>query len=197
MVENTLDNFMRRLAKWMALVGGVVLMCLIAITCISVIGRLLNTIGHNDFLENNFQFISTQLTRFGPIIGDFEIVEAGIAFAIMAFLPWCQLNRAHATVELFTGFLPGNLNRFLGFIWEVLFAFVMIIIAWRLYVGTTDKMRFGETTFMLQFPVWWGYAACTVAAIIACIISVYSAGLYAKDLKNGTPDTSQTGEHGA
>ncbi|MGI9350393.1 MAG: TRAP transporter small permease [Rhizobiaceae bacterium] len=194
MVENTLDMFMRRLAKWMALLGGAVLICLIAVTCISVIGRLLNTIGHYDILETEFPFISNLLIKFGPIVGDFEIIEAGIAFSIMAFLPWCQLNRAHAIVEIFTGFLPGILNRMLGFIWEALFAFVMIIIAWRLYVGTTDKMRFEETTFMLQFPVWWGYAACTFAAIIACIISIYSVWLHARDLKNSNPEISQTGE---
>lgn len=166
----------------MALLGGLVLACLIVVTCISVAGRLLNTVGHYAFIKENIPFLSSILTQAGPILGDFELVEAGVAFAIMAFLPWCQLNRSHASVEVFTGFLPKTTNRFLAFFWELVFAFVIFVITWRLYVGTTDKMRYGETTFLLQFPVWWGYAACCAAAVIACIIAVYSAWLHAREV---------------
>ena len=38
----------------------------------------------------------------GPVPGDFELVEVGTGFAVFAFLPWCQLKRGHATVDLFT-----------------------------------------------------------------------------------------------
>jgi len=167
----------------MALLGGVVLTCLIAVTCLSVIGRVLNTLGHSDFVKDKLTFAHDVLTWFGPITGDFEIVEAGVAFAIMAFLPLCQLNRSHAIVEVFTGFMPGKANRFLDLLWETLFSFILIVIAWRLFIGTTDKMRYGETTFMLQFPVWWGYAACTVAAGIACLVAVHSVWLRIGDLR--------------
>ena len=162
---------MHLLARGMALFGGAVLVCLIIITCNSVAVRILNTLGHSETIKESLPAVSGFLTKFGPIVGDFELVEAGVAFAIMAFLPWCQLNRAHATVELFTGFLPSRYNQILALLWEALFAFVLVIITWRLYVGTTDKMRYGETTFLLQFPVWWGYAACAAAAavlVVAC-----------------------------
>ncbi|MEM7214539.1 MAG: TRAP transporter small permease [Pseudomonadota bacterium] len=184
-----MNTIMHKLARWMAFLGGTVLLCLVAITCISVLGRILNTVGHYPFVKENIAFLSNLLTKAGPIVGDFELVEAGVAFAIMAFLPWCQLNRAHAAVELFTGFLPKTPNRLLAMFWEILFAAVMVIITWRIYVGTTDKMRYGETTFMLQYPVWWGYAACTIAAGVACIIAIYSAWLHTKDFfdpKQGT-----------
>lgn len=183
------------LARVMALFGGVVLVSLIVITCASVAGRILNTFGHSTFFKENLTSIGSFFTQFGPIVGDFELIEAGVAFAIMAFLPWCQLNRAHATVELFTGFLPDKPNQFLALIWEAVFAFVMIIITWRIYVGATDKMRYGETTFLLQFPVWWGYAACTVAAAVACVVAVYSVWLHLKDvLANNNPDQEPAAE---
>lgn len=168
----------------MALLGGAVLILLIAVTCLSIIGRSLNTIGHSDFVETSLSAFSDVLKSFGPIVGDFEIVEAGVAFAIMAFIPLCQLTRGHAKVELLTAFLPLKFNRFLAFIWELIFAIVLIVIAWRLYVGTTDKLRYGETTFMLQFPVWWGYAACTFAAFIAAFVGIYSLYLHFNDLKS-------------
>ena len=82
-----------RLARMLALLGGLVLVALTIITCISIAGRALISFG------------------LGPVPGDFELVEAGVAFAIFAFLPWCQLNRGHATVDLFTSFLSERTNR--------------------------------------------------------------------------------------
>ncbi|MEL7429358.1 MAG: TRAP transporter small permease [Pseudomonadota bacterium] len=179
-----MDAIMVRLARLMALLGGTVFCLLVALTCLSVLGRTLDTIGHSEFIKDNLGFLSGILVFFGPVNGDFELVEAGVAFAIMACIPWCQLNRAHATVELFTNFFPHAANRFLAFVWEVLFAFVWLVVAWRLYVGTSDKMRYGETTFMLQYPVWWGYAACCAAAIVACVIALYSVWLHWIDMRN-------------
>lgn len=175
-------------ANLMALAGGFVLICLIVLTSLSVTGRLFNTLGHSAFLKENFTTIAEFLAKFQPITGDFELVEAGVAFAIMACLPLCQLSRKHAVVEIFTNFFPQVLNRILDFVWEVIFAFVLIIIAWRLYVGTGDKIRYNETTFMLQFPVWWGYAACTFAAFIAAIVAIYSVWLRLSDLRDPSPD---------
>jgi len=176
-----IDNLIRKSAKFMAYLGGAVLLILIFVTSVSILGRILNTIGHNAFIEQSLAPLSALFIKFGPINGDFEIVEAGVAFAIMCFLPLCQLNRGHASVELFTAFFPRSVNAFLAFLWEAVFAFVLIIIAWRLYVGTGDKMRYGETTFMLQYPLWWGYAACAFAATIACIAAIYSVYLHGKD----------------
>ena len=56
-------------------------------------------------------------------------------------------------------------------------ALVILLITWRLFAGMQDKLRYGETTFLLQFPVWWAYAACLAAACIACIVSLYCAVL--------------------
>ena len=187
-----MDKLVRRCARLMAFAGGAVLVCLVILTCVSIIGRLLNTMGHSPFVETYLSFLAPFLKGFGPINGDFELVEAGIAFAIMAFVPLCQLGRGHATVEVLTSMMPVSLNRLLAFIWEIVFAFVMFVIAWRLYVGTTDKMRYGETTFMIQFPVWWGYAACTFAAVVAFLVSLWSVWLHFRDLRDvgaGTRDS--------
>lgn len=164
-----------RLAKAMAVLGGIVLVLLVGLTCLSVLGRLINSLGHSEIIEKNLGFFSDILQSFGPINGDYELMEAGIAFAVFAFLPWCQLTRGHAVVEILTTRFPEQVNRFLAFLWEVLFALTLIVIAWRISVGMTDKMRYGETTFLLQMPVWWGFAVCAIAAVIASIVAVYSA----------------------
>ena len=169
-------------SKTMAVVGGLVLVFLIAITCLSVLGRILNGIGHLDFVENHLGILGHALKALGPINGDYELVEASMAFAIFAFLPWCQLNRQHAKVELFSSFFPSFVNALLNLLWEILFALALILVAWRLQVGTTDKMRYQETTLLLQMPVWWAFAVCAIAATIASGVAIYSCWLHSREL---------------
>ena len=172
-----MHRIVERLARLMALLGGLVLTVLVILTVVSVTGRGLNTLGHSDFLEGLAPGIAAWLIALGvgPVNGDFELVEAGIAFAIFAFLPICQLHSAHATVDVFTNLMPGRVNRFLAAFWEMVLAIVIIIIAWRLYTGFTEKLDNGQTTFLLQFPVWWAYGASFVAALVAALASVYAA----------------------
>ncbi|WP_245776310.1 TRAP transporter small permease [Thalassovita taeanensis] len=168
---------MTGLARAMAVLGGVVLTLLILLTCVSVIGRTLNTLLHTDWVEGLLGgFAKTLLgTGIGPILGDFELVEAGIAFAIFAFIPLCQITGSHATVDIFTSVLSSRVNRAIQMVVEIVFALVLILIAWRLYEGMNSKMRYQETTFLLQFPIWWAYAASFAASVVSAVVAVYMA----------------------
>lgn len=178
--------------------GGVVLTALILMTCVSVLGRSLNTLLHSDAMTAILgDFTKTLLdTGVGPILGDFELVEAGIAFAIFAFLPLCQITGGHASVDIFTSKLPARMNRFITLVGEVLFALVLALIAWRLNAGMQSKMLYGETTFLLQFPIWWAYAASFAGACVAAIVSAYVAVMrLAEFLTNRTQIAEEGAEH--
>ena len=166
-----------RLARGMAVIGGLVLTALVALTCVSVLGRGLNTMGHSDWLTGLSNALAEALiaSGVGPVTGDFEVVEAGIAFAIFAFLPICQLYAGHATVDIFTSRLSERVNAWLVAFWEVVLTLVVLLITWRLFAGLLDKLGNGETTFLLQFPIWWAYAASFVAACVASITAIYCA----------------------
>lgn len=152
-----MTRIVQHLARFSALAGGLVLAALVLMTCLSIAGRALIWAG------------------FAPVPGDFELVEAGIAFAVFAFLPWCTLNAGHATVDIFTNGLSEQANRVLLAFWEVVMALTVAFIAWRLYEGFLGKLKNGETTFLLQFPVWWAYAACLVPACITVVVALWSA----------------------
>ena len=162
----------------MAILGGLVLTILIVLICISVFGRSMNGVLHGAG-EAYFPAIAKTLLDIGvgPINGDFELVEAGIAFAIFAFLPLCHLTGGHATVDIFTSKLPDGANRFLKMVTELVFATVLIVISWRLYEGMMSKLGYGETTFLLQFPIWWAYAASFFGSAIAAFVGVYIAAM--------------------
>ena len=167
----------KKLAQVMAILGGLVLTVLILLVCTSVLGRSVGTLLHGAFMQSNFTDFSNWAlgVGIGAINGDFELVEAGIAFAIFAFLPLCQLTGGHATVDVFTSKFSSRSNQVLQMISECLFALVLGLIAWRLFAGMEAKQRYGETTFLLQFPIWWAYAASFTGAAIAAFISFYMA----------------------
>lgn len=170
-------GFVTGLARLMALLGGAVLTALVTLTCVSVLGRGLNALGHSDPVEGGLPAFGEWLigTGVGPILGDYELVQAGMAFAIFAFLPICQLYASHATVDVFTNMMPRPATRVLTAFWEVVLALVIVVLGWRLFVGFTEKLDNGQTTFLLQFPVWWAYGASFVAAVVAGLVGVYCA----------------------
>lgn len=172
-----LHRMMLFLARFMAVLGGIVLSVLVVLTCVSVLGRGINTFLHSDMMQGSMQGLAETLLAMGvgPVQGDYELVEAGIAFAIFAFLPLCQITAGHASVDIFTARFPKRANRFIQMVVEVVFAGVLLLIAWRLFEGMMSKRSYNETTFLLQFPIWWAYAVSLVAAVLAAIVGVYVA----------------------
>lgn len=176
-----------RLATGMALIGGAVLSALIVMTCLSIIGRLLNGVLHGEMMQSLAPALADRLITLGvgPINGDFELVEAGVAFAIFAFIPLCQIRAGHASVDLVTSRLPHGVQRWLRALVELLFALVLILICWRLGDGTLSKMQYKETTFLLQMPIWWAYGASFVASVVAAITGVYMAAVRLSEAATG------------
>ena len=181
-----MHNLATRAARFMAICGGLVLALLIVIICISVVGRSLNGLLHG-WIGTVLPAVSAWLLQVGvgPINGDFELVEAGVAFSIFAFLPLCQISGGHASVDIFTSKLPSGLNRGLQMMIDIVFAIALIVMAYQLYKGMLSKQSYGDTTFLLQFPIWWAYGACLVGAVMAAVISVYVAGVRVVECATG------------
>ena len=172
-------SFIYKLSRAMAYLGGVMLTFLIILTTISIIGRSLNGVLHSDTIVS----LAPDLARWlidigiGPINGDFELIEAGVAFSIFAFLPLCQITGGHASVDIFTSRLSPRADRSLQMLIDVLFAAVLVLIAVQLFAGMMSKLRSGQTSLLLEFPVWWGYALCMFGAATGAFVGVYIAVL--------------------
>lgn len=155
-LEIRIGAIIEKSARWLAIVGGLVLVALIILTVTSITGRA---------------FIFAGL---GPVPGDFELVEVCTAFAVFSFLPWCQIKRGHVTVDIFVSWLSPQKLAFLSVVGNLVLTIVAIILFWRLALGTLDKQSYNETTFILQFPLWWGYAACLLGAATFIVVSFYT-----------------------
>ena len=170
-------KFVTLLARGMALLGGLILTALVILVCVSVLGRGGNTFAHWDVIETSAPGLSAAIlgAGIGPVPGDFEIVEAAIAFAIFAFLPLCQLRSAHATVDVFTASLHRRAKVSLQAFWEVALTLAILLITWRLGAGFLDKIETGETTMFLGIPGWWAYGASLLAALCASVVALFCA----------------------
>ena len=154
-LERRIGRGVEVFAKALATAGGLVLLALTVLTVASILGRAMSGLG--------------------PVPGDFELVENGVAFAVFAFLPWCQFRRGHVTVDIFVQRAgPRGLAAF-ALAGNVLMTLAALLIAWRLALGLSDRLRYGDTTFILQMPVWWAYAAALVGACAFPLVCAYTA----------------------
>jgi TRAP-type C4-dicarboxylate transport system permease small subunit len=161
-----MNNVIYGLARLMAWFGAAVLTLIAAVTVVSIVGRALSGFG------------------LGPVPGDFELVEVGTALAVFCFMPWCHLKRGHAVVDLLWSRYPPALQRLLDILSEVLMFTVWVLLIWRMWVGMMEYRENQEVSFILQMPVWWGYAASMPAAIIGCIAYAWR---FIESLGLGTP----------
>jgi len=176
-MHRAIERIAGGLARTCAVLGGLVLSALIVMTCLSIVGRALGSVLHGDLAQSMAPGLAEALLALGvgPVNGDFELVEAGMAFAIFAFLPLCQLEGGHASVDILTSRLSPRVQRFLRMAIEIVFAAVLVLIAVQLFLGMLSKRNSGQTSFLLQFPVWWAYAAAVSGAIVAASIAIYVA----------------------
>lgn len=140
------------IARWLALAGGVLLTLLMLVVVVSVSGRALLKLG------------------LGPVPGDFELVEMGTAVVVFFFLPWCYLRNGHAMVDLVYMHLPRPVQRTVSILSDVLMLAAWLILTWRLGIAVGEKYGEQETTFILQWPIWAGYAAGLFGAVAGCFV---------------------------
>jgi TRAP-type C4-dicarboxylate transport system permease small subunit len=177
----------RLLAHATAVLGGIVLTGLVVLTTVSIVGRSISKFLHFDGVQGFLGGLGQRLidTGVGEVRGSYELLEAGIAFAIFSFFPVCQLHGAHATVDIFTARLSARSNRVIAAFWEVVLSACLILISWRLFEGMQRYIGNGETTLFLQFPVWWAYLASFSASVVTCIVAVYCAALRVRESVTG------------
>lgn len=178
MDSSPLGRLVRGIAGALAIAGGAVLTVVTIVTVLSIAGRILIPFGLR------------------PIPGDFEIVQAGMVFAIFAFLPWAHLTRGNAIVAILTDRFAVRINALFEFAADLVMLVVALFIAWRLGVGLGDKFANREQTFILRYPVWWAYAAGMLGASVFALASAYCALRSGRNALSRAPErpTSETSE---
>lgn len=163
------------LARYAALAGGLVMIAITVITVVSIAGRLMIPLG------------------LSAIPGDFEMVQAGVLFAVFVFLPWCHLERGHAIVAILTDRFPVRFTAIAEFVWDVVMFGAATFITVRMWVGMLDKYGNRESTFILRIPVWVLYSAGLVGAVIFVIVAAYCVVRSGRNALSARPQRAVSG----
>jgi len=139
------------LTRWLALIGGVLMLLAIAITLISVIGRY----GFN-----------------APLPGDYESVEMIAAVGIFLFFPHAHATNSNIVVKFFTAGMSARHQRILDIGHDVIFMLVAALLAWRLAIGFAEKFHTGESTMLVRIPYWWSYSFAVVSMALLSIVCI-------------------------
>jgi hypothetical protein len=65
------------------------------------------------------------------------------------------------------------LNLVLNLLMDLGMFIAAALIAWRLFLGLQDKIKYGETTLIMQLPVWQGYVLSLIGAVGFALVAAF------------------------
>lgn len=152
-------GLLSRLARLLAVAGGLIMLAGAVMITVSVALRWLR----NDGVQ-----------------GDFELMQIATVLAVFCFFPLCQTRRGNVFVDTFTLKAPKAFNRALDAFWDLVFALVAGLIAWRLALGALDAVNSQTISMVLRFPVGWAIAAASLLAAFLCLAALVTAWMRAR-----------------
>jgi TRAP-type C4-dicarboxylate transport system permease small subunit len=171
------ETGINRIASWMTLLSGLLLLVAVTITIVSITGRAFSHFG------------------LSSVPGDYELEETFIGLAVFSFMPYCQLVRGHVGVDIFIQPFGNRAMNFTQLLGDIVLLGLSCLITWRHYLGTIDKYNSNETSFILGFPIWWGYAAAAVLLIPLCVTCAFTVWRDVRELNQNKVFTGTAGGH--
>lgn len=139
----------RILQNTLGVAAGLLLFCLIAVTCVDVVGR--------------YFFAS-------PLSGAFEITEIVLAALVFMALPLTTERREHIEVDLLNMATGPRMQRYLSAFAGLFSAALLMTLAWRLASHAASAFEDGAVTNALSIPLApFGFLAAFSCMVSACI----------------------------
>lgn len=161
-------KLLENLAKFCAILAGILLIAITLMTCTSVIGR--ETIGKT-------------------ISGDFELSGVLAGAAIALFMPWCQFKRGNIMVDFFTTKASEKTQNKMERFGALLLAVVMALMAWRTALGGLNVFNTNSETQILGFPEWVVYVTMVPPLVLTALIALYQSLFgFADDNSESNPE---------
>ncbi|RLJ51978.1 TRAP-type C4-dicarboxylate transport system permease small subunit [Litoreibacter meonggei] len=129
--------------------AGLLLFCLILVTCVDVVGRY---------------FFSA------PLSGAFEVTEIMLAALVFTALPLTTERREHIEVDLLNVGLSDKFQKLLSAFAGLFSAALLATLAWRLASHAASSFEDGAVTNALSIPLApFGFLAAFSCMVSACI----------------------------
>ncbi|MCP4560048.1 MAG: TRAP transporter small permease [Bosea sp.] len=147
-------------AKVLAIIGGLLFVGLVVMSIVSIVGRKLLS---------------------APVPGDVELLQMIAAAASAAFFAYCHLNHGDVKVDFFTAAAPPWVNHALDAFGSLLVGLVGAVLTWRVYVGAIGVREDGETSAILDIPIWWAQIAMVPGFVMLTLAGLYMAARHAQE----------------
>jgi len=151
-------------SKVAASVGGLVFVAIVAMSIVSIVGRKLFSL---------------------PVPGDFELVEMGSAIGASYFFAYCHLNRGDVKVDFFTQHWSAAKVMSLDAIGSLLIGLFGSVIAWRTTVGAISLHEVGESSAILDWPMWVVRMAMVPGFVLMALAGFYMAWHFIAAVRRG------------
>ncbi len=145
-------RILNNLAKFCAVVAGLLMTLITLITCGNLILR--NTSGDS-------------------MVGAFEVTAVSTGAAIALFMPLAQARQGHIIVDFFTANLSKSINSALDRLGALVLALVFVLLAWRTSLGGMSAYSANSQTMMMGFPEWIVYAFMAPPFALSAIIGLH------------------------
>ncbi|WMS43522.1 TRAP transporter small permease [Acuticoccus sp. MNP-M23] len=142
-----------------AILGGVLLLAVVAINVAAVVGGIAGL----------------------PLQGDFELTEMGVAVAVFAFLPYCELTGANVSADIFTTRLKPRARAGLALMGSLAAFVFSLVLLWRMSAGAIDQRAYNYTTAILQVPVWVAFIPILVSLALLALAALFTLGAHARE----------------
>ena len=148
-----------------ALMGGALLLVIVAITAVNAAGFTGNAIAR--MWGGNVSGLP----------GYEDAVQMLVGVAGLAMFPYAQLHKAHASVDVFMQYAPDWLNRVVAVLSGLVLAALTAWIAYMLILGTIEVRSDNVETTVLGWPVWIFMPFAVVSCLLwaaAALIDVFA-----------------------
>jgi len=145
------------ICKFVAILGGLVFVGLVAMSIVSIVGRKLFS---------------------APVPGDVELLQVCAASASATFFAYCHLNGGDVKVDFFTHNLAPAKVHFLDAVGSLLVGLFGALIAWRACAGALSVKEAGETTMILGWPLWIGQILMVPGFVLLAAAGFYMASFH-------------------
>lgn len=146
-------------AGW-AILAGLILLSIVAVTVTNVGAFTADRVAQ------------TWGSRVSGLPGYEDYVRLAVAAAIPMFLPYCQAQRGHLSVDLFLKKAPARFNRFIDRVSLVLMAATALFLAYWMTLGLYETMADGALSRVLGWQEWPFYIPGIASLILWAIVAL-------------------------
>ncbi len=155
-----MNAFLWRTADLFAVLGGVILLAIVAVT----------TTNTGAFILDRIAGLAGADVSGLPGYEDF--VQLAISGAALMFFPFCQANRGHVSVDLFIDRMPRVVQRLVDRLWLGLTCAVAVFLAYWMVFGMLEARSDQVVTTVLGWSVWPFYAPGIASMLLWAAIAL-------------------------